>query len=163
MVTHSFLLCKSYQIKTKTNKNKNKHEPNNQKQKKDIHAKRKPNKQTKNSHCVSFEKNKNWYGHDVNCPYQWNVYLSRVLSQRQAYTFTHAISIHLCCKTLREKNPYQSTIYYQLQQQGQFLWQISNSISGQYTQQKQPTTHKPFLLQITNSNDWQDNRRSVLY
>jgi hypothetical protein len=64
---------------------------------------------------------------------------------------------------LREKKTYQSTIYYQLQQQGQFLWQISNSISGQYTQQKQPTTHKPFLLQITNSNDWQDNRRSVLY
>ena len=50
-------------------------------------------------------------------------------------------------KHWEKKNPYQSTIYYQLQQQGQFLWQISNSISGQYTQQKQPTTHKPFLLQ----------------
>ena len=59
MVTYSFLLCKSYQIKTKTNQSKNKHEHNNQKQKKDIHAKRKTNKQTKNSHYVSFEKNKN--------------------------------------------------------------------------------------------------------
>jgi hypothetical protein len=45
--------------KTKTNQSKNKHEHNNQKQKKDIHAKRKTNKQTKNSHYVSFEKNKN--------------------------------------------------------------------------------------------------------